>query len=371
MGRTSDKYENVVFSVLKEEKAIRQTDLIEKVATILREDKKKVKNALEYRLKSEKWNGKIYVYRYKEKNGLIKIKIIYLPGYKELAEKICSELTKKLTPYDIEKAISHFKEIKRNVLEPLLLYAPQVWWNGIFVSPRWFKFNITPIFALSFKDKKRLRPPTKIKKIEYNKYINNYPILVPFHEFQTPLDKDLFQDFIENHLNKKINPFLTFAQIKKLSKEYFDLKKKLFFQIEKVIKKFNFCNCETHYKECVLWRLMIYNVLIDLHSDKKERKYIYSDLDIIGNKILYIDVDNTLFYPIKSYLLLGEWLGKKPREIKKIKMLIQNNTTKDLENIIRRMDKILEIAEKVREKLMEEIRFYMDSKHLIGICDKM
>ena len=42
-----------------------------------------------------------------------------------------------------------------------------------------------------------------------------------------------------------------------------------------------------------------------------------------------------------------------------------------IENIIRRMDKILEIAEKVREKLMEEIRFYMDSKHLIGICDKM
>ena len=367
-----DKYEVIVFDILEKEKAIRQADLIKKIAKRLNEDEKKVKNAINYRL-SHKWAGKIFSHNYGKK-----IKILYLSGNKKIAEELCSNLTKRMRPNEIEKALSHFEEIKNKVLMPLRKSIPQIWWNGIFTFYG-YNFDIKSIIGLSWKNLK-LSLPKKLREEELTKYIAQNKIFVPFHKAILPIDKELLEDFIKNHLEERINPIDTFEKLRNLSVKFFEKKKILFDKIDKILReKLNFLVSRNNMvnEEYFIWKLLFYTILREHYIGKNERdENAYTDLDIIGNEILYIDVDDVIYYPIKSWYFLGEILNKKLKEIKRIyriigKLIEKRKIPEEIKEIFFELENILSEAEKIRDKLLKEIWHYFDLKHLIGICDKL
>jgi len=379
-----DRYKIAVINILEKEKAIRLSDLIEKVSKELNEDKKKVKNAIDYRLKN-KWGREIFFLNCLRKKGHTAIKIIFLPGNESIAEDLCSNLANRMRPREIKAAFSHFEEIKYGVLSPLKKIIPYIRWNGIFTF-YFSNHDMKRVTGAVFKRESTLLPsPKKLKDGELEEYIGKYPIFIPFHRAMSPIDRDLLQDFVSNHLKEGKNPIKTFEELKEISLEFFSQKELLLNKIDSIILnviKKTYPPIEPLNDEgaVIIWRLFFYSILREyLVGDKKRDNGPITDLDIIGNKILCVDAGNILCYPLESWYLLFISYFNHPKIHKKIgkidkfiiKLVERGDIPEDIKNLFFELEDILDKAEKVKNKLLREIYYYFDSKHLVGICDKI
>jgi len=339
------------------------------------EDNPEIKNeigsSLKYWLNKLAENGEIMCLPPKEeKVKKVRYRLYFLPedqilAYKRYEKDIGMAYKMTAESYSISPEIrhTHTKDIQKKVIKPWLENIPVVCWDGVYMLRADMLKSVMDVRGSN--NNKKLEDKSEYYTFVDYYYPKNKDKKQHDNNLLKKVDKNLYDDLKENHINEKIgNPFQLWDKFNSLSCEYWD---KICQFIHNVVDEFLISKVgvsrEDTPKDC--YDFLILDVLLSLWEHAPFVKDIPRQEYNRSHKTLKCGI----YYSRGRYHFMATVKCKKyfeefhPKIVENVSAVFEEN-----EEQIKQIIKLMGQIEGTRKQLVNLLNAYSDVKILPGTC---
>jgi len=271
--------------------------------------------------------------------------------------------SKGLSKIDEKEKIEHTKDIQKKVIKPWLENIPVVCWDGVYM----LRMNVlkSVMDARESNNNKKLEDKSEYYTFVDYYYPKNKDKKQHDNNLLKKVDKNLYDDLKENHINEKIgNPFQLWDKFNSLSCEYWD---KICQFIHNVVDEFLISKVgvsrEDTPKDC--YDFLILDVLLSLWEHAPFVKDTPRQEYNCSHKTLKCGI----YYSRGRYHFMATVKCKKyfeefhPKIVENANAVFEEN-----EEQIKQIIKLMGQIEETRKQLVNLLNAYSDVKILPGTC---